>query len=227
MAPIETAEVVVGVSMNLVMECPSCGSTQIGYREMMGFTGYQCQNCGSKWMEMGPPRFVREMQRASEEWFAAVKVYGIHGTIVWLIPSVVYFFACVQQPFATLIALSAKTWGSLAFIVLLTGFFLGQSLLGALDLTGKWCPGWKAAHIIGPLSAAASVGSLFGLVLVGVSIQTFQDELQLRNPILCMVVGAALAMLATPVIIVRSGARLKRLGFRRETRQRKDERWDS
>lgn len=194
---------------------------------MMGFTGYQCQDCGSKWMEMGPPRFVREMERAAKEWFAAVKVYGTHGTIVWLIPAALFFFVCVRQPFGTLTTLSMKAWLCLGFIVVLTGFLLGQSLLGALDFTGKWFPGWKAAHVIGPLVAAASLGSLFSIVLVAVSIHEFQEEFQFRDPVFCIAIGAVLAMLSTPIIIVRSSARLKRMGFRREYRQRKDERWDS
>ena len=90
----------------------------------MNMTGYQCQDCGSKWMEMGPPRFVREMEQAADEWFAAVKSYAIYGVVVWLILSPVYFVVCIQQPFNAVSALSVKTWGSLLLFVILTGFCL-------------------------------------------------------------------------------------------------------
>ncbi|MBI5222836.1 hypothetical protein HY990_00275 [Candidatus Micrarchaeota archaeon] len=109
----------------------------------------------------------------------------------------------------------------------MTGIALGACLLQSLEISGRFWPYPRAIqHTILPLLAAASVGAVYGMVLELLARAMSGPGLLMRNFVLSYFIGAVLAMVSTPMIIVRSSAFLRHKGLRPEIRPtEEDPKW--
>ncbi|MBI3933974.1 MAG: hypothetical protein HY316_04730 [Acidobacteria bacterium] len=174
---------------------------------------------------MGRPRFMVELEREVEEYCARLKTYCRHGLVVWAIAGTFHFLVAVVNPLDTIFSLTAKSGVGLVGLVLSMGVVLGMCLTHALGIAGRWWPHIPALHIAIPLISAAMVGTMHGWLLAGWGKMVLDASIVLRSPNLSAIVGALLAMAATPVIIVRSSGVLRRKGLRPAIRHAEDPRW--
>ena len=109
-----------------------------------------------------------------------------------------------------------------------------SAVMGSCIGLGIFVSGWlfpnvKLLHVAIPLSAAAAIGALHGC-LIGLLLQAMiGEDSMLRSEILRMVSGAGFAILATPIIVIRSAKMGARKGIRpplESSPRTGDDRWD-
>jgi hypothetical protein len=123
---------------------------------------------------------------------------------------------CVH-PLETISSLGVFIWSSVAGWILVVSIVLSRGILLTFVLAQTWFGGSRTAILVLPLALAGTIGCIQGGVMVAIEKAIPSVGLGLHNDILTMVIGAALGLLATPAIIVRSRNMLIRRGVREES----------
>jgi hypothetical protein len=210
-----------------------CGGENIFGRDVgyMDAAICQCSQCQFRWIQAGWRSQIEEQQRvAFLELWNMVKVYCLHGLVVWPIFGVIHFLCVVPRPIGAFCGGGLSRAAVIIGLLLITGLCLGYALQVALNWTSRWLPNVRRAHILVPLLFAFSIGSTYGAVLgqIGISkIEGFDQTFLTRSESLSAILGGVLAMVATPIIIVRSRNLRIRKGWYTPPPTPKDPRWDS
>jgi len=185
-----------------------------------------CFRCGYRGV-IGGRRTIDPVREVST--FIGIQwIYLKHGLAVWLLANAALFFVWVRTP------LTAVTQGgaTVPYILVALGFsaVLG-SAIGLSVLLGGWLfPRVKVIHVVLPLSVAAAIGALHGFWIENMIPTAVGVEPILRDQTLRTLSGGGLAMLATPIIIVRSSKMGAKKGLRpplENSPRSGDSRWDS
>jgi hypothetical protein len=194
------------------MTCPRCGAPSAATMHRSTLSGpgiVVCFRCGYRGIG-GRPTInpVREVAT-----FIGIQwIYLKHGLAVWLLASVALFFVWVRTP------LTAVTQESttVPYILMALGFsaVLGSAIGLSVFLGGWLFPRVKVIHVVFPLSVAAAIGALHGYWIENLIPAAVGIEPLLRPQTLRTLSGAGLAMLATPIIIVRSSKMGAKKGLR-------------
>lgn len=197
------------------MKCQRCGSNRIRYREIrfMDTVECVCSECEFHWMQMGKPQSGAEFKSNIVSLWESWKVYVSHAVIVWFIVSILHFLVALPHPIDA-ISTIREGWISLSFSVIFIGISLGFVLSNAILISGRFWPQKPAVHIALPLFCAASVGILQGILWLDPNFVLSTSNIMLRSEIVVLISGTLLALLSTPIIIVRSSSVLRRKGLR-------------
>lgn len=190
------------------MRCGNCGRSGGIYYFRLGYmngTGYQCQYCGFKWMEMGRPRHEIEFEKALKERFDSYRAYMLLGIVVWGIASVFHLVATYL--FLTVPVSLKSVIPQVLIIVLGFGIVMGWTLCRALRFIGKYRNQKLIIRV--PLLFAAIIGGLQGWVLYKTLFPNFLNS----GLTLLIASGILLGLAVTPIIIVRGSKIRKQKGY--------------
>jgi len=184
-----------------------------------------CYRCGYRGLIGGP---IIDPVREVSTFIVIQWIYLKHGLAVWLLASAALFFVWVRTPLTAV----TQRGATVPYILVALGFstVLGSAIGLSVFLGGWLFPRVRVIHLVLPLSVAAAIGALHGNWIENLIPAAVGIESLLRHQTLRTLSGAGLAMLATPIIIVRSSKMGARKGFRPplETSPRSgDTRWDS
>lgn len=150
-------------------------------------------------------------------------VYFVHGGLVWVIICVVSFPLVVSHPVNSLLHPSKALFVYLS-MTLVIGEALGSAIHAALRIADGF-PTLRVIHIVLPLVAAACVGAVHAALAPAAIWIPDSSVLPLRPMPVRLVTALLLALVATPVIIIRSARLNARLGYRPRIRTERDARW--
>jgi len=195
------------------MKCPRCGESAFLMQRTQSLSNpgvVVCLRCGYRGYDGGSP--YDDPSPAASAWFGIQRIYTWHGIVTWLLASIALFFVWIAAPQLFL----THQYALLRFAAfsLICSMVLGWSVGVTVFLSGLLVPRSKLIHLVAPLSVAAAVGSFHGYMIAFLIPKGEDLALIFHSPGIRVLSGAVLAMLATPIIIIRSAKMMARKGYR-------------
>jgi DNA-directed RNA polymerase subunit RPC12/RpoP len=207
------------------VKCPRCGAQTTGLerRNSLETPGFiVCFGCGYRALARRRPTI--DLLHEIRTFVGIQWIYTKHGLAAWLLASVVLLITSVHSTLALFQRTIILRYATLSvFCSVILGFSLGLTMF----LTGWLFPRVKVIHILAPLSLAAAIGFTQGYWIALILPKAMAAVL--RDQILRTLSGAGLAILVTPIIIVRSSKMGAKKGLRpplNTTPHSGDVRWD-